>query len=294
MHDIEDYFKEKTITNLYIKYNDDNKLEYLYNQDRNNDIVEAYFKLNEEKIHYWTVKLNKKPADFIIASGYITKDNIMMLNKRKNSSIVKKIDFDSDVVKDYEYGIYTYKLNNQIDLQFTYEYELRIEENPEFKMVMVYNNDTDSLEYIHYIDKYIYIVEDFETNSESTLLHKQNIKYEFKRSNLSKSDYLQYHQPYRVTNYTTKEQYVMEYDEYGIMTSMVEIGNPEVNLCKYEVNTLFNFGQSEIMSIHPDIYNPFDRSELKTDFLDSSEYVAEKYINVPGCRVYKRQTFLNK
>lgn len=292
MQDLDDYFKLKPITSLYIKYNDENRLDYLYNQDRNNDIIESYFKLSDDKIHYWTVKLNKKPTDFIIASGYITKDNIMMLSKRKNTSIVKKIDFNSDVVKDYEYGIYTYKLSKQIELQFTYEYELRIEENPDFKMVMVYNNDTDNIEYIHYIDKNIYIVEDFETKSESILLNKQNIKYEFKLSNLSKSDYLQYHQPYRVTNYTTNKQYIMEYNEYGIMTSMKDISNPNVELCSYEANMLFSEKSMEYISIHPDIYNPFDRSELKTDFIGSKEYVAEKYITVPGCRTYKRQSFL--
>lgn len=296
MDSLDEYFRLKPLSNLYISYtNLEETIEYLYYQDRKLDMIEASLKISDDKYRYWPIKINKKQTDCRIATDYITKNNIDRILNGKNSNI-KYINFQNSDNKDHAYGFFTYNLSDKLQLSFNNDYELMIEENPKYKRVIVHNTMSDNVEYIHYLDDKIYIVEDVLDNSESIFVKGQNVKYEFKKYplKLSPSNYLRYHQPYRVTNYTTNKQYVMEYDEHGIMTSMIDISNPEVNLCQHEENTLFNFDQAEIISVHPNIYNSFDMYELNPDFIESKEVIAEKYVNVNGYKVYKRHTILMK
>jgi len=273
------------INSLYIRYNN-NIIDYLNYLDEDKNQIETYLKSNSSNINYWSIKYNKIHKNQKIVSSYMTKDNIDNM-------------LDKEGIIRYYPGCSNYLLtfnNKEILLDFSdYDKEFDIYEfdNTTYKILKVKNQD-DIIEY-HYIDNTIYFIYNSIKNTETLYKDNQCIVYKFNDHDLSKSDYLQYHNPVEVTNYDTNKQYIIKYDNYGIMKSMIEISDPETELCDYSINdTLELFpGDKEINSIHPDIYNSFDRSALQTKIDNiNGRQIHESFIISKTYNIYKRNTIV--
>lgn len=272
--------------NLYVYYDAFgiiNKLRYDY---FGTDVIKADLKLKEENgkyIKYWDITLNShKDPEFSIVTNYITMDAINRLVDHKDSSsfMVNHISYkNADSVNSLErkfcITIPIKEDKTELELEFDYGVIVTKETSDYYTILKVRQDSTGELLQIHYIDKHIYHITDYKENSETIYLEDYNIKYEFDKKDLSTSDYILYHQPYRVTDYTNNKQYIIKYDEYGIMNSLLDISEPEVNLCIYKVNKS-SLNEVEILSLHPDIYNTFDRFALTTYMMEDT-LVLERY-----------------
>ena len=293
---LESHMLKDPISFLHIKYTDD-QLDQLSYEDIHNKILvhSAGMKLsNNTMANYWEVEYNNAFSSLKIAANYITMDNIRRLSCNKRS--IKIVTFETALESSVETNSFAIHLTRipgkDIALVFESNYSVAIEENEYCTIVKVKNLLTNKFEETHYIDEHIYVVNNLLENSESVYIKESNIKYDFKMEGLSISNYLQYHQPYRVTNYSTDKQYIMEYDDHGIMKSMIYISDPEFNLCTYIINTIEDSKMVEIQSIHPDIYDAFDKHHLDPNFLESGITVLESYVSFFPIQAssYKRYT----
>ena len=285
--------KSVELTNLNISYIDneqgiifdsltyfkDNKLDFFADL-RKDDMTEKYLS--------WQTAIDGK--DIIIRTGYITKCALIRLSSKRMAPL-QIITYETAKNKNKEeftYDISIKSNNREIDLTIDGIYSSIIEKNDTFTLVKVKNMETDEFEFIHYLDDYLYMVKDIKNNIETINKDNNTIKYEFDRANLNISNYLQYHNPFRITNYTTNKQYIMKYNEYGIMTSMIEISDPETELCEY--NNFELSDDSKIYeAIHPDIYNAFDIDDIVAE-VSCKRRATECFYKTPiiGHSIYKK------
>ena len=282
---LHDYHK----STLYLRYNKDDILEYFSYMDKN---ISALSSLSVESnkvsspVYVWNIDYNKhqeEPKQVSIISSYITKEHIEKLvdNVRKLENI--KYTTNNDRVIYNGNNTFTYKVickDRQIDLTFDNKYALAVYINSKSTTIKVLNTLTSEFEETHYIDDNLYHIINHIDNTETLYMRDQEIKYKFEKKDLSISKYLQFHQPIIATNYTTKQQFIMEYDEDYIMKSMIEISDPENNLCVYNKDKLFNDGAYKVTSIHPNIYDTFDKQRIDVFPLDSIIRATETYKNL--------------
>ena len=288
----------KCISELYIAYTEDDILKSLRYKAPDNTIYDGIVKTEKDYkhnvIYSWSIDVDKDSSSPVkIISGYITRDYIEKIRRKRGD--ISFLSYNSATNKDPNTNSYSldipYGNNRFISLDFDAKYNLVIEKNDGCIIIKAKNSITGVFEFTHYIDKHLYYIIDDITHLETVYLNDQNIKYEFDRYDLSISNYLQYHKPIRVTNYDTNRQYEIKYDQFGIMKSMVDTLDPETELCIYDNHNFITKNAIEVLSFHPDVYNPFDRFSLSSNFIDSNIRVAESYIQYDplGMSTYRRK-----
>ena len=286
--------KSTELSNLNIAYIDNENGTILdslaYFKNKNLDFYVDTDKDATQHNDYLTWKTTIDGKDITLRTSYMTKCTLVGIasERRAPLQVITYETAKNKNEKEFTYDISIKSNNREIDLTIDGIYSSIIEKNDKFTKVKVKNMETDEFEFIHYLDDTIYMIKDIKNNIETINKDDNTIKYEFDKSNLNVSNYLQYHNPFRVTNYTTNKQYIMKYNEYGIMTSMIEISDPETELCEYSFFELSE--ESKIYeSIHPDIYNVFDIDDIVTEV--SPKYRASEYFYktpIIGHSIYKK------
>lgn len=279
------YITDKTIDDIkYIK----------------NDIIEVhasgtttYISINngeEEYCHSWDVTTSDNQCTKIISSN-ITMDNIKII--RGKNLHTTTYNFENTSTRNEELGIYTITLSNDkvaIDVDVPLIYDFIVEKNDYGVIAKAKNRNTEEYDYIHYLLDDIYYVVDNLNHTESAVINGENIRYDFESENPAKAMYIQCHNPVRVTNYDTDDQYIIKYDDYGIMKSMINISEPDKELCDYQIKSIDMIKVDMITSIHPDIYDSFDKHNLRSDFIETNEKVLDRYTKMKdlGSSIYER------
>lgn len=199
-------------------------------------------------------------TDYHIATRHINVNSLDRLLTMKSERMTV-IDYDES--KDTN-GTFKITLHNTdtktIDLIFDKKYKVLHISTDTYSELRVHDislEDSD-LEEEYYLDKDLFFIRNLRENSETVYIDNKEIKYEFKDNDLTISKYLLLHRPFRVTNYTDSIQYVIEYDEYGLVKSMRNISEPNKELCTYKVSDIGVSNIKQRVSIHPNLYNNFN------------------------------------
>ena len=278
MVDISKYL-DNTISELRIKYHDNTIKELDYNDKRDNMDIKCNI-IDFKAYNVWEINSNKF-NEHVITCTNMTKDHILDLIEKPKT---KLITYQNAEYINEEEG--TFKIVIDKDMNKSIEYSIELDIDKEFGAFIEYYKDYIKLKVVngigehHYLDNERYIIRNYSDNTECLYYNSHEIKYEFEKRSLSTSNFIQYHHPFRVTDYVSNKQYILEYDEYGIMKSMIDINDPDNNLCKYfiddSIKSLSKTANS-IISIHPNIYDSFNIRSLDYDFIKNKEYMIESY-----------------
>lgn len=165
-------------------------------------------------------------------------------------------------------NIYTITLSNnreiEIEVPLGYSLVINEKEKKDTYSINLINTKNNDIEAKHIIDENTYIVKDIEDNTELFSLvddnnKLNNIKFKFDQKFTNASSIIKYN-PTKAIFYDLDKQYVMEYDEYGIMKSMIDISYPDDNLCCY--TKIDGNDVLEIISSHPLIYDQFNYNNI--------------------------------
>lgn len=196
-----------------------------------------------------------------IVTRNITAFNLERLRTVKEE-VISTIVYNED--KDTN-GVFTVTLsidNKKVDLMFDYTKAILLISTDTYSIARVQDIKSGEHEAIYYLDKDIFVIYNKKEKFETLVKDGIEVKYEFNHDKLDITNYLLFHRPFRVTNYTENKQYILEYDNFGLVKSMIDISNTNKNLCEYSSHIDSKF--KKIVSVHPNLYNEFNiKNSLK-------------------------------
>ena len=288
------------MTNLDYQINDPiRELSLIYTSDKyldrviyvENDITTMHMSLNP----YTNGTDTYFSWDFILYGSKCKKDNGSIMINRPTLLNATQTLYELNYTKDIKTEHYSYetaldrdekeqtytvalsndKLEFQVDISGKYN---AIKKTiPELGTILTIKLSDDLWTIKHYLfNNGTYYIVNLLDHTETFYINGNTIEFKFEDTQLSNNEYLIYHNPVRATFYEANKEYRMKYDEYGIMTSMIEISDPETEYCHYEIENDGKLGK-EIMSIHPEIYNTFDITHVRPDFIESKEMALDTY-----------------
>lgn len=287
---LENYEEFDSIRELMEVYDKDNHLDHLLYADKDHLVVDAVRDMYEvaaynERYFAWKADIHTSDSEFDhvkLLYNNLTYINMKQLTKKILST--ECISYETTTERNEEEGTYNVGLvssNNKIEIEVSEIPARCISKktiSTDLVTLTIKDSEIDNGPIIkHYLfNSGLYVVINEFDDSETYCINNETIRLKFEDKKLTHNEFLQYHNPIKATLYEADKEYIMKYDDKGMMTSMIEISDPETNLCQYNKEVIDKLSE-EIVSIHPNIYDKFNLYYVNPNFFNSKEVVVDTY-----------------